>query len=776
VGTQNGIFRYDGFRLDQFGLDSGLPTRSINALHEDASGRLWVGLDNEFGFFWQGSFHIVRYSGKGLNVEEGSTISSLPDGRVFLASSGSLFALNESRAAETWNVSKVPIADPAHGNSPYIIHSVVAGRDGALILGCGEGICELSSAKGADARRQTGEELAIPSGGALDPAPVLREFPKPSNLRFWGPRQGLPPEAWNVLLRATNGDLWARGASHVAVLKPTSANFADHDLPAHQERDGYLSLAEDKQGRILTFSGNSMARWQGATWTMLNERQGLPVYEMTSLLVDRDGELWFGSSGHGLNRWLGYNYWEHWTATDGLRSDIVWAILRDRTGRLWVGTDKGLAFQDRGQTKFTAWAAPPWLDHQRVQTLAESKDGAIWLGTFAGNVVRIDRQTSRLTRVAAGGAVYRLLADTNDRVWIANETGLFVINASAAAKAGSRASSMRMLNTSVKDVTEAPDGRIFFRTETDLLRFDSSGVHKIQLGPGLRFGGQWAELVADGPNSIWTDAAAPGIVHMLLKDDRVVRFDRYADKALGSTEAVIVERDHHGRVWIGEDIGVNFLDGGKWRRLTQDEGLIWNDCDSKAFFEDVDGSIFIGTSGGLSHLLAPKYYTNSESFRLTSVAAKFGDRNLDPHSSSTFAWNKAALTVKLATLRFHNEMALRLHYRLLGLEQNWTETTNREIRYPQLGPGSYTLEAFATDSSRAQNSDTYRISFVIVPPWWQTKLTRLSAICLFGLSLGVVWTFRVRSLMSPTRIGSNGGRAYRRAGQKEGRSGSGKQG
>jgi hypothetical protein len=30
--------------------------------------------------------------------------------------------------------------------------------------------------KGADARRHTGEELARPSGGALDAAPVLREF------------------------------------------------------------------------------------------------------------------------------------------------------------------------------------------------------------------------------------------------------------------------------------------------------------------------------------------------------------------------------------------------------------------------------------------------------------------------------------------------------------------------------------------------------------------------------------------------------------------------
>jgi hypothetical protein len=34
----------------------------------------------------------------------------------------------------------------------------------------------MESAKGADARRQTGWNLLAPWGGALDPAPVLREF------------------------------------------------------------------------------------------------------------------------------------------------------------------------------------------------------------------------------------------------------------------------------------------------------------------------------------------------------------------------------------------------------------------------------------------------------------------------------------------------------------------------------------------------------------------------------------------------------------------------
>jgi hypothetical protein len=44
----------------------------------------------------------------------------------------------------------------------------------------------LMSAKGADARHQTREGLASPSGGALDTATVLREFHKSSVRLIYG--------------------------------------------------------------------------------------------------------------------------------------------------------------------------------------------------------------------------------------------------------------------------------------------------------------------------------------------------------------------------------------------------------------------------------------------------------------------------------------------------------------------------------------------------------------------------------------------------------------
>jgi hypothetical protein len=50
---------------------------------------------------------------------------------------------------------------------------------------------------------------------------------------------------------------------------------------------------------------------------------------------------------------------------------------------------------------------------------------------------------------------------------------------------------------------------------------------------------------------------------------------------------------------------VSVLAGGSWRYLSTEDGLIWNDTDGEAFWADPDGSVWIGTSGGLAHYRPP---------------------------------------------------------------------------------------------------------------------------------------------------------------------------
>ena len=61
----------------------------------------------------------------------------------------------------------------------------------------------------------------------------------------------------------------------------------------------------------------------------------------TSVLRDRDGGLWVGTTAHGLVHSYGGKT-SLFTHNDGLSSDQVYALFEDREGTIWVATSDGL--------------------------------------------------------------------------------------------------------------------------------------------------------------------------------------------------------------------------------------------------------------------------------------------------------------------------------------------------------------------------------------------------------------------------------------------------
>ena len=97
------------------------------------------------------------------------------------------------------------------------------------------------------------------------------------------------------------------------------------------------------------------------------------------------------------------------------------------------------------------------------------------------------------------------------------------------------------------------------------------------------------------------------------------------------------------------------------------------------------------------------------------------------------------------TLR--NEKALKFRYRLVGLEDEWVETAEHTVRYPELAPGRYSFQAQAVDSSSGKTSALSGFSFEIMPPWWRTKAIHRGGGVWVGFLGGLVWRWRVRFLL-----------------------------
>jgi diguanylate cyclase (GGDEF)-like protein len=684
IGTHGGAYRYDGNRFEEFGPQQGITIPSIEDIREDGDGRIWIGTSG--GIFVkernESRFERVLLDGKPSGVRVGSRLSSLPNGSLAIAVEGAgLYVTGGTGTA----LQLRPIIPPGLRTADTrSVHGLTTGSDGAIWFGCGSQVCRY----------------------------------KADSLLRWNEASGLVKEDWEYLLFDHKGQLWVRGRSHIAVLQVGANRFEARDIPGAVPNLDYRPLGLDSQDRVLVPSGKLLARFEGDHWRVFSENNGLSGEVVTAAFADREGSVWIGVWGHGLERWLGYDQWEHWTKADGLRSNIVWRAVRDQVGRLWINDDKGISIMEPNSSELRRWIAPGGST-DGYTAIGVSRDGFVWLGVRNHNLLRVKVKDLHTTRFPLGD-ISELFVDSHDRVWLADLEGLFVSEPGtnfAPRSPFRRVRGRGLPERGFEDITEAPDGRLWVACDDGLVTGDSKEWTRVEL--------DWKDLGSrtlldvrpDLDGNVWVDGYFPGLVRAKVKGAKLIAQTRFQRPTITSDQYALIGRDPRGWMWFGGDRGVDVFDGSNWRQYTQDDGLVWNDVAAKAFLAEPDGSIWIGTGGGLSHLrrMTPIARPPAPTF----VSSRFGTRNLE--NGAVVPWGGEPLTIDLASLSFRNERARRFRYRLRELEPGWTETAQHEIHYAQLPPGHYQFEVVALGSSKASISPVTTLSFEIKPPWWRTR-------------------------------------------------------
>lgn len=719
VGTENGLYRYDGRSFRAFGAAEGLNGHVIQSLFSAPDGTLFVGTTS--GVYFErhdGRFAQIHPPAPATDFSQriGTVFTAIAPDQVATADRNGAFLLRRT-AVDDWT------AEPMYLEGKTI-WSVLAAPGGVLWYGCDSDLC----------RRENG---------------------KTTHLR---PALHLPDDRWLHLLLAKDGHLWIRGATHVGEVIPGESRYEEHHLPGRSNSVPYAELAVDSSGRVVASQGPSLGLWESGRWRMVTSANGLSRYDISDLFVDREGSLWIGVVGHGLMRWVGQDRWEAYSADNGLSNDIVWAAMRDRNGRLWIGTESGLDYLPPGSTTPKVWQAPG-VQTDRSASLAESEDGSIWMGSAAGSLVRIDAH-SLAGKQWKIPEVFRLLSDGEHRIWIATSGGLFVVDTSARDQAPRLVTDAGISHPHERftDLTIDPAHHLWAASDEGILRLDESGWHAIDAGLSAVIP---AEIAADKEGNLWAAGTFPGLIRLRIAKDRVVESEHVARPHLLSDQVVSLMVDRRGWLWVGQDAGLTVYDGLSWRSFTQDDGLIWNDTDSYALTDDRDGSIWIGTSAGLAHLLQPQAVPAGPPPAPVFSEIKFGNETLD--NESEVPWSASPLTITVSALSYRDSSHIRIRYRLLGVETDWVESAERSIRYARLEPGPYRFQAIVVDDSSGTTSPAnasapgetlspiQEVSFVITPRWWQSSPLRLAFILGIALCVVLAWRWSVHLLVRQKR-------------------------
>ncbi len=712
LATQNGLFRYEGTGFRAFGKRDGLPSEDVSALHVDDNGTLWAG--GQWGAAWFDGDRFYEVDAARDITLSGSDRFASDKRNLYIATSGGL--------------ERIEHANGSYRGSPIAageMYGIEADQGGTIWVGCGEDLC------------------------------ILRN----STLEPVGARYGLPRQRWDSIAGTPHGDLYIRSATKLYLLRKGAARFVPiHDgLPS--KTSAATSMYWDRRLGILVATDTGLAIQEGDLWRVVGSAQGLDSDSVGDMLRDHEGSLWIAESGMGLARWIGEGNWEHWTRAEGLPSTMVWAVRRGGNGWLWAATNQAVNLLRPGAGHWTRVALPEHRTGAQVQALATDRHGNVWAGASPGGLTCFDPSARLLAHFGERSGIrsdhiFGILEDRENRIWVTTGNGVL---RSQPLRDPRQARFERQSPPGSRDdewmfePVMDREGGIWIPASLGLIHYQNGVFERIGTSAGLRVAPTLAAAV-DPAGGIWIAYVAPmGLTHLSRRGTGWATEHYGLSNGMASERVYSVTVTPRGTVWAGTDSGVDVFEAGNWRHYDASSGLVSNDCDANGLYAEADGSVWISTSGGLSHFRGRQTSIEGTTPPIV-ISVTAGRKVLTATSDRIIPYSDRSITFELSDVNFSREHARRFRYRLHGFDEHWEEMTGNLIRYPQLPAGSYTLET-ATATARGRWSAATPFGFTITPPWWQTIWARgvllILAVLLAG---GGVWLRTNRLIANQHRL------------------------
>ncbi len=701
----NVISRVDGSRwwissgaghLQEFDLPSGrfraisgerrLDGAIVRALMPWTSKRVVVGTSKGAQVYGEGGEWLANLVPTDRAVLDVFALSSDGRGGIYVGSTqqGMLHFDAEGREVQRWSESG--------GLAGNDVRSLLLDRRGDLWVGTFTGLSRLSADGGIQTWRRD----------------VAR-------------RDGLASNRVHSLLEDREGAVWIgtwlEGAN---VYVPASELFAEiradpkdpTALPSNgviglrSDPDGSLWLGVQEGGGLVHFDleRGVVGRWVPSR----DDPNSLSSDRVQCSARDRQGRLWVGTVGGGLNRmWpdgKGFDHFRHDAADPGsLGGDQIISLLFDRAGTLWIGLQEGgLDALCEGCTSFRHFrnvpTDPTSLPGDTISGLLETRGGELWVGARPGGLARLDRSSGRFERAGSDpsrpGAlsslsVSTIFEDSSGSLWLGTQGG------------------------GVNRMIREADGQIRFRA---FMRKDGLAADAI--------GG----VIEDDQHRIWA-ATTAGLSRINPESGLIENFTESSGAQVTGYFVNSVTSLADGRVAFGGLGGVTLFDP---RRIEARPVVRMPILTDLRVFE---GERMAGERSW-------QLRRGDDGIRLDLAAG-----------ASSFALGFSAM-------EFADVGAIEYGYRLQPMDRDWVvmDANRHFATYTNLQPGDYVLSLRARYAGGAFSPEN-RIAIRLEPFWWQTRLAR-SAYLLAGVALllALIWMARQRvqeRIVAAERIAEN---------------------
>lgn len=719
IGTQSGLLRFDGTDVVTFTREEGLPTGFIDQLLLSPNGTVWVGTASGVAHFDGKRFVTLKLPSPAMSIQPIHQLFAIDkQGGLYIATSDGLLWI------DGFDPSHTRLLTSKDGLPRGPIDALYFGSDGVLWFAIGHRLGRL--------RAPTGRPEILPTG------------------------IGRPNEAIIAILVDGEQKLWVRTSEHLESFDLGTSQFIMDDAGIPGAND-FGAPSFDRRGNLLVPTVNGLFRRVNHRWESYGEKQGMSSEAVFAALEDREGAIWIGYGGMGLDRWPNPTTWSGWGKGEGLPDNVVWCTLRDRQGRLWVGTNKGLAMWNAAAHSWRIWRQGQELAGAIVRQLALAKDGSIWVLSYPGGLTRIDPATLTFKEIHIQPANARdptgMTVAPGNKLWIGNAQYLKTIgNEKGSWVFRNVTFPAQVLHTTSHPVFSA-DGALWTCGRSGISRFDGKHWQHFTTKDGLRSDVVTGIVPVSG-NEIWFRYdEALGLGHLRLSGSAATIEHITTSQGLRTDAIYMIGLDRAGNIWTGGDSGVSRIDAQQHiTNLTRSDGLLWDDISADAFWsEPDDGSVMIGTSRGLARYAPQKAAANAaHSTPVVITSARLGNQERRAETNPEAKYSQRVFSARFVPLTFREPQRYRCRYRLNGLESEFTETALREVRYPSLGAGSYVFEV-SCRLDENEWSEPATFAFSIRPAWWERWWARLLEAALLIFLIYLVLRIRTAALEADRR-------------------------
>jgi len=677
--TDNGVSRFDGYRFVNFDIQSGLIKNTVLDLFEDNKGRIWfISISGELCYYYNSKIIPYQYNSLIVAANKGFTVpvkqsfyvDSLDNVYLSLAYNG-IFKIDSKGVLSN-------LEDIKYKGYIYFHRlSNTMTLKGFHIFGDVQGVIENDSIINYD---------------------IDAKYSRVSLLfRVSGDKQESFISYKQSIYKLKNGRI---------------------NKVAHFSND-ILWFNRDKNGNYwISVLNSGISFYYTSDFTNQPNFVFLKGKDVSSVFIDNENGLWFTTLTDGVN-YLPSNKIHCVDLSEFNTQNVISVGLSP--GKVWLGIDKGkiLAYDNK-------------FDRKLEKIIFGETDHAInisyhpyfkkmifgthrYVYTYGNGELRKLKNISKAgIKVGAFNKACRSVIISNDNYfYVGTNSGLDKFNIN------------EVVYTSVIDrVFEKISYALLENADKSVWIGTQDGLWKFENGKYLNWATKNVQLeyrinaLYKKENTLFIGTKGAGLMMLNLLNDSVKCLS-LKDGLSSNSITSITGKDN--AIWLGTNKGVNrinFLTDSAYQisRLDAGNGLINNEINQ--IVQD-DSMLYIATKGGFN-------YINLNQFEWTSVKPKLNIEQIKINSADTIIANyyhldyfKQNIQISYVAISYKSDKNIIYKYRLWPLEKDWKTSTQKNLNYTTLPPGTYIFTIKARNESGIWSETSKPIYFVIDKPFWK---------------------------------------------------------